>query len=209
MASFDVKTVDRFMEQAEASSIKIKEVGSLQEAMAYAVELCEKKDFCELLLSGCDASLSEPATFHCIRAEVKTMAAPGLGEEEFGVLADLGEARGFSMLRSNMREHLAGIDLAFTVSKKGIAETATSILESMSEDLRLATMISETHVIALKKSDIVPSLFDAEEYLQELMERGSAYTAFISGASRTADIERVLTIGVHGPLELHIALLEG
>lgn len=40
------------------------------------------------------------------------------------------------------------------------------------------------------------------------MKKTPNYLAFITGASRTADIERVLALGVHGPLELHILILE-
>ncbi len=47
-----------------------------------------------------------------------------------------------------------------------------------------------------------------EADLVGLMESPPSYVAFITGASRTADIERVLTIGVHGPQELHVLLLK-
>lgn len=208
MSSYDKQAVELFKQKAAPVSIVVVEAPGLEQAMAYAVEVCEKKEACELLLAGCEQPLSAAGEKHCRRAEVKSLAAPALDDGNYKKLEQLALAKGFTMLRGGMRSHLAGIDVTFTTAPKGIAETATSILESMDEDLRLATMICEIHVIALKKSDIFKSSYDAESYLQGLMEAGPGYTAFISGASRTADIERVLTIGVHGPLELHVVLME-
>ena len=65
-------------------------------------------------------------------------------------------------------------------------------------------------VIVLRAADIVPNLADTAAFLRERQSDGRiSYTSFITGPSRTADIERVSAIGVHGPLDLHIILLEG
>ena len=107
-----------------------------------------------------------------------------------------------------MRSRLSGVDIGFTFADIGIAETGTIVLNCPQEELRLATMVCEYHVCVVPKSRIVKDGFAAEPQLQKFMLNTPNYTAFITGPSRTADIERVLTIGVHGPLELHILVLE-
>ncbi len=208
MPAIDAAAVELFKKKAAPVSITVVEVGDMRAAIEYALEVCDKKEFCQLLLSGCEENLSPQGAALCERAAAKTIAAPALEDKDFALLEKQGLSKGFTVLRSGMREHLAGIDVAFSTCDAAIAETATCVLECFSEDLRLATMICETHVIALKKSQITQSSYDLADYLQELMSAGPMYTAFISGPSRTADIERVLTLGVHGPLELHVALME-
>jgi L-lactate dehydrogenase complex protein LldG len=209
MAKIDEAAVALFKAKAVPVSIQVKDVKDMKDAMAYAIEVCTNKEFRELLLSGDAQKTSTDGAALPARATTKILAAPNLDDDLYAALEALGAKEGFTMLRSGMREHLGGVDVTFTTADKAIAETATCVLKSLREDVRLATMLCEVHVIALKKSQIVTSSYDAEKYLHGLMAEGPAYTAFISGASRTADIERVLTLGVHGPLELHIALLEG
>ena len=201
--------VELFKRKAEPVSIRVTEVKDLKEAMAYALDICEKKDACQLLLTGCEQNLSDSGQAHCERPQAKVVAAPALGKKDYAALAKLGEEKGFTVIREGMRGHLAGIDVGFSIADMAIAETATCVLECRSEDARLAGMVCEIHVIAVPKSRIVNTSYEAEDYLRKLMSDGPMYTAFISGPSRTADIERVLTIGVHGPLELHVALMEG
>ena len=92
----------------------------------------------------------------------------------------------------------------------GIAETGTCVVATDDEETRLATMLPETTLLVLRVADIVPALSDAAPFLRERQADGKiSYTSFITGPSRTADIERVSAIGVHGPLDVHIILVEG
>ena len=112
-------------------------------------------------------------------------------------------------MNKGLRCFPGGIDIGFTLCDYGIAQTGTLVLNSDSEDMRLATMLCEIHVAMLHVSRLRETANAMSEELTKLTAQPSSYTAFITGASRTADIERVLAIGVHGPLELHIMLMEG
>ena len=93
---------------------------------------------------------------------------------------------------------------------KGIAQTGTCIVVTDDESLRLDTMLPEVSVILLNRADIRPDLPSAAPFLRAEQTQGRAsYVSFITGPSRTADIERVSAIGVHGPLELHVVLIGG
>ena len=102
-----------------------------------------------------------------------------------------------------------GADVVGVVrAAKGIAQTGTCIVVADDEALRLETMLPEVSVILLNRADILSDLPSAAPFLRAEQTQGRAsYVSFITGPSRTADIERVSAIGVHGPLELHIVLI--
>ncbi|MDR2442071.1 MAG: lactate utilization protein [Deltaproteobacteria bacterium] len=200
--TIDASAVELFKAKAKLATIVIAEVKDLAAAIDYAIEVTEKSELGKLMPTK--AGTIPPSDPN----RKKTLTAPSISDADYAVLAQKGEAKGFTMIRSGLRQYLAGIDVGFTVADIGIAETATSACENDSEDYRLASMISETHVLALAKSKIVKTSYDAVSYLKEAFGREHNYTSFISGPSRTADIERVLTLGVHGPLYMHIALME-
>ena len=201
--------IQTFRAAAEKVSAIVAEVETMDEALAYAVALCERKEACQLLISGCESQLSEPAGDLCDRKQQKIIAAPLLPEEQTQSLAALCRERGIVFLRDGMRSQLAGVDIGFTFADLALAETGTLVLDCPSEELRLATMICEYHVChAAKSRDSSPTRWQAQKRNSGRLWARLELYRFYHRASRTADIERVLTLGVHGPLELHILLLE-
>jgi L-lactate dehydrogenase complex protein LldG len=103
-------------------------------------------------------------------------------------------------------------DAAFCISfaLAGIAETGSLLLDLSDPVQRSATALPPVHIVLLKPSSIVPDLFAMGEIINRcIVGSDNAYISLTTGPSRTADIERVLTIGVHGPSELHVLILEG
>lgn len=198
----------RFTEKATAVSAFVTEITTFDDALSYCINLCGKQGACRIRIAGCEEHLSTPASALCDTKQEKIVAAPRIEPSQFAALSDLCGNNGFTCIRSGMRDHLSGVDIGFTMADIGIAETGTLVINCPGEELRLATMLCEYHICVLPRSKIVQDAFAADQQLRTSMRKTPNYTAFITGASRTADIERVLALGVHGPLELHILLLE-
>lgn len=117
---------------------------------------------------------------------------------------------GVSVVSDVTRETAVAAQAGITGVNFAMADTGTLALESTTEEIRLATTLPVLHFALLDPEKIFADSLAAVEPLRQLHQRDPRnYIAYITGPSRTADIERVLTIGVHGPKELHILLVSG
>jgi L-lactate dehydrogenase complex protein LldG len=93
-----------------------------------------------------------------------------------------------------------------------LAETGSLVLTSQTEGSQLASLAPPVHVALYRREQVLSSLDDVLEHLRVSTAPGSPMPGrsmvFITGTSRTADIEQILIRGVHGPREVHAILLE-
>lgn len=107
---------------------------------------------------------------------------------------------------SEIALHAETADIGISDVKFGIAESGSVCQDAYSIESRLVSTLPPLHVVFLNSTNIVPGIEDAMNILSQIYDRG--YISFITGPSRTADIERVLTIGVHGPSRLIIIAVD-
>lgn len=99
-------------------------------------------------------------------------------------------------------------DVGITTAQAAIAETGTLVLEQAVERHRLVSLLPPVHIAIVNAKNICAILGEAILRARVACETSGAIT-FITGPSRTADIELTLTIGVHGPKELYVIVYEG
>lgn len=93
-----------------------------------------------------------------------------------------------------------------------LADTGTLVLVARKGQARSVSLLPPIHIAVMKPDQVIPGLSELFPLLRGETEAGgrlltSAIT-FITGPSRTADIELTLVVGVHGPQQLHVVLVE-
>jgi len=107
----------------------------------------------------------------------------------------------FTVSRDTAADSLVGIsDMDWA-----LADTGSLVADQTAVEQRLASTLPAIHIAIIGTERILP---DKTAVFTRINPANSRYIAFITGPSRTADIERVLTIGVHGPKRLVIVFVD-
>lgn len=115
-----------------------------------------------------------------------------------------GEAEGY-------RERCLAAAAGITGVEFALAESGSMVLSSYREGSQLSSLAPPIHIAFYLRSQVVETL---EEVLRGLRPAGTSEAragrsvVFITGTSRTADIEQILIRGVHGPREVHVILID-
>jgi L-lactate dehydrogenase complex protein LldG len=113
---------------------------------------------------------------------------------------------GFNELQNR---DIKNCDAAITGCEQLIARTGSIVLSSAQQSGRTASVYAPVHICVAYTSQLV---YDIKEALQQVKNRYEHLPSVISlatGPSRTADIEKTLVVGVHGPKEVFCFLVEG
>ena len=105
-------------------------------------------------------------------------------------------------------EAIADRPVGITQAALAVAETGSLLLVEPDPLDRYVSLLTRHLIVAVREQEIVATLEEAFGWLAR-QPHAAAYATFVTGPSRTADIERSLTIGVQGPSRLTAAILTG
>lgn len=150
------------------------------------------------------ATAAEAAVLQVLRtAKVRTVVVSDA--PELAPLTAAMRAAGLTVVPHDApRDVLLAADAGLTTAQFGIAESGTLVLDAGAERNRLASLLPPLHLCVLPAERLIPTLGHALAALPSPLPHA---ITFISGPSRTADIELQLVVGVHGPKELCVVLV--
>ena len=112
---------------------------------------------------------------------------------------------GVDLVSPNANKHeMALCDLGITEADYLLPETGTLVLRSSPEKPRAVSLLPRVHLAIVR-----PEMLRADMHQVFAEAKDSHYLVFITGPSRTADIELTVTLGVHGPKNLYVWMMSG
>lgn len=106
-------------------------------------------------------------------------------------------------------DQLDDCDVSITTCESLVSRTGTMVLSTANESGRTTSVYAPVHICVAYTSQLV---YDLKDALQQLKEKYNgqlpSFITFATGPSRTADIEKTLVVGVHGPKEVFVFLVE-
>lgn len=195
-----IALVDLFVARAEAAQACVLVVSGFDEARQRVADILAKAAVSQTVVSD-DAwcspwDMSQLSQEHRSRPENHSRSG-------FGDVIASATCGGGSVTRM-AKASGAGM----TCAAYGIADSGTIVVCSGEAGGRVESLLPPLHLALLQATDIVPGLPEllAALHGDARFEKSSAVT-FITGPSRTADIELTLTIGVHGPKQLFVVIV--
>jgi L-lactate dehydrogenase complex protein LldG len=184
--------LDSFRDNFLASSGHVHVVANPDEAIAKILEIAAEAGAPKLALAPLPQSIAAGLLDRARAKGIEVLAPPYLG-------ADLAREIDTAAIG------ITGIEFA-------IAQSGTLVEVVVEDSARLVSALPRIHIALFAADQIVLDLAGAAERMRDIFarHRKGVAVSFISGPSRTGDIEMILTLGVHGPETAHaIAVLEG
>jgi L-lactate dehydrogenase complex protein LldG len=140
---------------------------------------------------------------HPALVQKEIVVAPNFATFQFWAeILPLLRDKGIDVREAESPAKVADAPAGLSTAELAIAETGSVLLAENALEARVVGMLTLTHFVLVRKETLFPMLEDAGKLLAELAKSGSDqqhYISLVTGPSRTADIERTLTIGVQGP----------
>ncbi len=187
--------LDKLAEMAALGGWNVHRASGVEEAIGYIESVARNSEATNVVRSAQDVFDQIPVD----------AALANLGLKVTTVLRD--DANPREALREEIRQSGIGI----TGADYALAETGSIVILPRRGLSRLVSLVPPIHIALVRPEDLLESLDDLFllrrlEYHQRGGEMGS-YLNFITGPSRTADIEMTIVEGVHGPKEVHMVIL--
>ena len=104
------------------------------------------------------------------------------------------------------KDSMFAVDFGVTLADFGIAETGTLAIFGGAGRSRLSSLVPPVHYCVLRMNDLKPDVWDAVNLQAQRADPG--LLIWISGSSRTADIDGIMIHGAHGPKELFVIVID-